>query len=94
MEEGGGKRERKMRKDRFLGRRGGLINVIPFWVILMANVKDPEPGGGEVGTHASTCASARKNTLSRLRKVREWGGGPAEELYILKTVITWKCLSN
>lgn len=70
---------------------GGLINAIPFWVILMANVKDPEPGGGEVGTRASTRTSAPKNTLSRLQKVSE---GAAEEPCILKTVITWKCLSN
>lgn len=25
-----------------------LINVTPFWVILMANVRHPEPTGGEV----------------------------------------------
>lgn len=27
-------------------REKGLINVTPFWVILMANVKDPELTGG------------------------------------------------
>lgn len=51
-----------MRKDS-PRQAGGLINVTPFWVILMANVKEPEPGGGEVGTRARTCTSAPKNTV-------------------------------
>lgn len=77
-----------MRKDRFLSRRGreeGLINVTPFWAILMANVKDPEPGGG-----------AARNVHERHRDFRKrvGGGGPEEEPYILKTVITQKRLSN
>lgn len=53
-EASGRKCERKMRKDRFLSRwrrQGGkLINVTPFWAILMANVRDPEPGGGAAGS--------------------------------------------
>lgn len=65
-----------MRKDS-PRQAGGLINVTPFWVILMANVKEPEPGGGEVGTRAHTCTSAPKNTLSRLQKVSEGACGGA-----------------
>lgn len=44
-----------MREDRsngrwelLTGKKGDLINVTPFWVILMANVRHPEPTGGEV----------------------------------------------
>lgn len=63
-----------MREDRFLSRRRreGLINVTPFWAILMAKVKDPEPGGGAAG-NVDKHVHARKNTPLRLQKAT--GGG-------------------
>lgn len=96
-----------MREDRSHGRReplaggkerGDLINVTPFWVILMANVRHPEPTGGQVSEkHASTwpgeeaLVHARSPWTFRWRQRRS---GPAEELYILKTVITHYCPPN
>lgn len=71
-----------MRKDRFLGRRGRegeLINVTPFWAILMANVKDPEPGR----RRGRERARAREKHATK-KKGRGGGGCAEEERYSLK----------